>query len=361
MQEPINIQDFKITARSLLEPMVYDYYAGGSEDEETLRENVSAWSRYRLVPRAFRDVRAVDSRTTVLGCDIAFPVLTAPCAFNKLAHPDGEIGVAAAAEKAGIIQILSTASTTSIEGVADAVPGGNRWFQLYCYKDREITRALVHRAEAAGYQALCLTVDVAVAGTRERDIRNQFHLPDGIRWANLDHLMGAAHEGSALTAYISDQWERNLSWDTIAWLQSETSLPIVIKGIMSSEDAAEAMEHGVRGVVVSNHGGRQLDGAASTCEVLSDVAAAVEGRGAVLVDGGIRRGTHILKALALGADAVLIGRPYLWGLACSGQAGVESMLELLRAELVSAMALCGCRTIPECRSVRLLGARKTQP
>ncbi|MFT5145109.1 MAG: 4-hydroxymandelate oxidase [Rhodothermales bacterium] len=355
MEEPINIQEFETAARSVLEPMVFDYYAGGSEDEHTLRENALAWSNYRLVPRAFRDVRAVDSGTKVLGQELAFPVLTAPCAFNKLAHPDGEIAVARAAEQAGIVQILSTASTTSLEDVAEAVPGGNRWFQLYCYKDREITRSLVHRAEAAGYQALCLTVDVAVAGTRERDVRNQFHLPGDIRWANLDHLMGTAPDGSALTAYISDQWERNLSWDTIAWLQSETNLPILVKGIMAPEDAAEAMEHGIAGVVVSNHGGRQLDGAASTCEVLADVATAVDGRGVVVVDGGIRRGTHILKALALGADAVLIGRPYLWGLAHSGRAGVEAVLELLRAELVSAMALCGCTRIQECRSVRLLG------
>lgn len=345
-------------AAKRLDPMVRDYYAGGAEDERTLRMNAEDWEGVGLVPRTFRDVTAIDLSTRILGQRMAAPILTAPCSFNRLAHPDGELGVAQATCDAGLVQVLSTAASTSLEEVADQVPEGKRWFQLYCYKDRELTLSLVRRAEAAGYQALCLTVDVPVPGNRERDIHNGFHLPDDVRWANLDHVMGPEARGSALTAYIKERWERDLSWTTIGWLKAKTSLPLVLKGVMSGHDAREAAEHGIPGIVVSNHGGRQLDGSISTCDALPAVAEASRGTGmAVLIDGGIRRGSHVLKALAMGADAVMIGRPYLWGLASNGRAGVASVLESFTTELERAMALAGCRTVTECRELEWRSVR----
>ncbi len=342
---------YRDKAKQNLDPMVADYYAGGSEDEETLRANESDWSRVGLVPRALRDVTTIDTSARLLGQRVSMPILTAPCSFNLLAHPDGELGVARAAAAANTIQILSTAASTSLEEVAETVPEGPRWFQLYCYKDRELTLSLVRRAEAAGYQALCLTISVPVSGNRERDIHNGFHLPDGIRWANLDHVMGPETRGSALTAYIEERWERDLSWSTIGWLQAKTSLPVVLKGVMAAADVREAVEHGIEGIVVSNHGGRQLDGSISTCRALPAAAEAAGGQLAVLVDGGIRRGSHVLKALAMGADGVLIGRPFLWGLASNGEAGVTAILQDFQDELLRAMALSGCRTVRECHEL----------
>jgi len=290
------------------------------------------------------DVADIDPHTTVLGHPLAMPVLTAPCAFNALAHPEGECAVARAAASAGIIQIVSTLSTQSLEEVAMAA-NGQRWFQLYCYRDRGVTRALVERAEAAGYTALCLTVDVPVAGQRERDIRNGFGLPAGMRCKNLTPVgldqIELVADDSALQRYINELLDRHLTWESVAWLRSITRLQLLIKGILTGEDADLAIEHGVTGIIVSNHGGRQLDGVLSTCEVLPEVVETVAQRAEVLVDGGIRRGTDVLKALALGARAVLIGRPYLWGLAVEGEAGVRHVLELLHQEIVLAMALVG--------------------
>ncbi|MBO6576656.1 MAG: alpha-hydroxy-acid oxidizing protein [Rhodothermales bacterium] len=348
-----NIEAFRRAARDRLEPMVFDYYDGGADDELTLDLNRIAWTNRYLVPRAFRDVSRIDTSTTLFGHDLAFPLLTAPCSFNRLAHPDGEIAVCDAVCDAGIGQILSTASTTSLEDVARHRPGGHRWFQLYCYKDRGLTLDLVRRAEEAGYRAICLTVDVPVAGNRERDIHNSFHLPDSIRWANLDHLMGADYQGSALTRYIHDRWEQNLSWSTIDWLRSEVRIPLVVKGVMDPRDAAAAAAHGMDGVVVSNHGGRQLDGAPGTAAMLPEVVQAVDGRIPVLVDGGIRRGADVVKALAMGAAAALIGRPYLWGLAADGRAGVTDVLDLFRSEIERTMALCGCTAVSDCPDILL--------
>ncbi|NNE70503.1 MAG: alpha-hydroxy-acid oxidizing protein [Rhodothermales bacterium] len=347
-----NTAHYRDEAAKRLDPMVRDYYAGGAEDEETLRHNVTDWEAIGLIPRTFRDLSEIDLTTRLLGQRVTAPILTAPCSFNRLAHPDGELGVARAASEAGLIQVLSTASSTSLEEVAQSVPDGTRWFQLYCYRDRELTLSLVRRAEEAGYSALCLTVDVPVPGNRERDIHNGFHLPDDVRWANLDHVMGPEAAGSALSAYIKERWERDLSWATIGWLQAKTSLPLVIKGVMSAADAREAEQHGIGGIVVSNHGGRQLDGSISTCRALPAIGDAVGGGPmAVLVDGGIRRGSHVLKALALGADAVMIGRPYLWGLASDGQSGVTAVLSDFITELERAMALAGCRSIRECHQL----------
>jgi 4-hydroxymandelate oxidase len=346
---PINLQDYEQLARERLPQMVFDYYFGGSGDEVTVRENRLGWRRWRLRPRVLVDVGTRDLSTTVLGMSTSLPVLTAPCAFNALAHPDGELAVARAATAAGVIQVVSTAGTYSLEEVAAAAPAGTRWFQLYCYRDRDVTKWLVERAVAANYQALCLTVDAPLVGRRERDRRNGFGLPPGMAWKNLEGVgldrMEAPEQGSALEHYISEIWDASLTWDAIEFLRNLSPLPLVIKGILTAEDASRAVDHGAAAIIVSNHGGRQLDGALPTSEALPEVVQAVEGKAEVLVDGGIRRGSDILKALAMGARAVLVGRPYLWALAVSGQGGVEHMFDILRDELDLDMALAGRPTI----------------
>jgi 4-hydroxymandelate oxidase len=346
---PINLHDYEQLARECLSQMVFDYYYGGAGDEQTVRENRLGWQQLRFRPRVLVDVGTRDLGTTVLGQPISFPLLTAPCAFNALAHSEGELAVARAATAAGIVQVVSTAGTYSLEDVAAAAPSGARWFQLYCYRDREVTRSLVERAQAAGYRALCLTVDAPLVGRRERDARNRFGLPPGMTWKNLERVgldrMEQRDEGSALVQYISEIWDASLTWEAIDWLRGLSPLPLVIKGILTAEDARRAVEHGVAAIVVSNHGGRQLDGTVTTSEALEEVADAVGGQVDILVDGGIRRGSDILKALALGARAVLIGRPYLWALAVGGQGAVEHLFSLLRDELDLDMALAGRPTI----------------
>ena len=341
---PVNLREFEALAREIVTPMAWAYYAGGANDEVTLREADRAWDRFRLRPRVLVDVSAVDTRTTILGTPLAFPVLTAPCALNRLAHPDGEVAVARAAAASGIVQVLSTASSTGLEEVATAVPAP-RWFQLYCYRDLAITEDLVRRAESAGYTALCLTVDVPILGRREREVRASFAPPAGVtmkileRYAN-DQLP-MVHGESALAQYVVSRWDASLTWDVVSWLRTKTALPIVLKGILTGEDAALAVQHGAHAIVVSTHGGRQLDRVVASAAALGEVVASVQGGAEVLVDGGIRRGTDVLVALALGARAVLIGRPYLWGLAVDGEAGVRHVLQLLHDEFALAMALSG--------------------
>lgn len=345
MAAPINLNELEALARERLPQMVYDYYAGGANDEITIDANLRAWEAIRLRPRVLVDVANVDCSTTLLRRTIAMPVITAPCGFNGLAYSNGECVVARATTDAGTVQVLSTVSTVSLEDVAAAAPGGSRWFQLYCYRDREVTRALVQRAEAAGYEALCVTVDVPYLGRREREIRSGFHLPPGVSMKNLEPYavadMGAAERDSALRKYVNALWDPSLDWKAIDWLRSITKLPLVLKGILCGEDATLAAEHGATGVIVSNHGGRQLDGAVSTAYALREVVQAAGDRVEVLVDGGIRRGSQVVAALAMGARAVLIGRPYLWGLAVDGEAGVRRVLDDFRNEVVLAMALCG--------------------
>jgi 4-hydroxymandelate oxidase len=342
---PINLHEYEVLARERLPQMVFDYYAGGAEDELTVGENRLGWQRLRLRPRVLVDVATRNLSTTVLCQPTSLPVLLAPCAFNALAHPDGELAVARAAAAGGVIEIVSTAGTFSLEEVAAEAPAATRWFQLYCYRDRDVTKWLVERAVAAGYRALCLTVDAPLVGRRERDTRNCFGLPPGMSWKNLERVgldrMDALGHGSALERYIASIWDASLTWEAIAWLRDLSPLPLVIKGILTAEDARSAVDHGAAAVIVSNHGGRQLDGVLSTADALAEVVDAVGARAEVLVDGGIRRGSDILKALALGARAVLIGRPYLWGLAVSGQAGVEHVIDILRSELDLDMALAG--------------------
>ncbi len=341
---PWSLDEYEDAAREMLPRAVYDYYAGGAEDEVTLRANRAAYERYYLRPRVMVDVSRVDASVELLGERLAFPVALAPAAFQRLAHPDGELATARAARAAGTLLVTSTLSTYSVDGIA-AAGGGPLWLQLYVFRDRGLTGELVERAERAGCRAICLTVTVPVQGNRERDLRNQFRLPSGIEMANFVGLRQARFPegvtGSGLNAFITREFDPTLTWDAVGWLRSITRLPIVLKGVVTPEDAALGVAHGAAAIIVSNHGGRQLDCAEPTLDALPRVVDAVGDRIPVLIDGGIRRGTDVVKALCLGARAVLIARPFLWGLAVGGQQGVEQVLRLLRGEVERTMALLG--------------------
>jgi 4-hydroxymandelate oxidase len=347
----LNVFDYEERARRKLSQPFFDYIAGGADDEVTLRRNREAFERLELKPRALVDVSNVDLSIRVLGDDTEMPVLLAPVAVQRLAHPDGELATARAAAAAGTIVALSTMASASIEEVA-AASDGPKWFQLYVHRDRKVSKSMVQRAEAAGYKAICLTVDVPRLGRRERDFRNRLEYPPGVAHRNyIGEVELPAFEvdsgESELSASADVLIDPSLTWDIIDWLRSITVLPVIVKGIMTAEDARLAVDHGASAIVVSNHGGRQLDGAPATISVLPEIAAAVQGRCEVLLDSGIRRGTDIVKALALGANAVLIGRAYIWGLAVGGEEGVTQVLAMLRNELELAMALCGCRSVAE--------------
>jgi 4-hydroxymandelate oxidase len=340
---PLNLHEYETAARERLSTMAYEFVAGGSGDEVSLHANRAAFDRWRFLPRVLRGLTGVSLETSVLGQAVSMPVLIAPSGFHRLMCEEGELATARAAKGAGTIYTLSTAANVPMEEVApDAGPW---WFQLYVFTDRGITRELVERAVAAGASALVVTVDVPRLGRREADERNRFALPTGLTMANLrapEHrLVESDGDGSGLNAYIASVWHSALSWDDLDWLASLSSLPIVPKGILHPDDAVLAFEHGAGAVIVSNHGGRQLDGAVAALDALPAVVEAVAGRGEILLDGGVRRGTDILKALALGARAVMIGRPINWGLAVAGEAGARHVLELLRAELALDLMLCG--------------------
>jgi len=347
----VNVFDYEELARRKLPKPVFDFIAGGAKDEITLRRNREAFERIHLRPRVLMDVSRIDLATRVLGQPLELPVLLAPVALQRLAHPDGELASARAAAAAGTIFALSTMASATIEEVA-AVATGQKWFQLYVHPDRDVTKRLVQRAEAAGHSAICVTADVPFLGRRERDLRNQLEFPPEVTHVNyLGEVeappMSIEPDKSVLAASADLLIDPALTWSDIDWLRSVTSLPLLVKGIMTAEDARLAVEHGVAGLVVSNHGGRQLDGAPATIEALPEVVEAAQGRCEILLDGGIRRGTDILKALALGARAVLVGRPYIWGLAAAGDEGVTRVLTMLRNELELAMALCGCRSVAD--------------
>jgi len=345
---PINVFEYESLAKARLEPSAYDYFAGGAEDEVTLRENRAAFTRIRLRPRMLVDVTHVELATTVLGTPISMPILVAPMAYQGLAAPEGEPATARAVGAAGTIMAVSTLATTSLEEVAAAAAGGPLWFQLYVYKDRSVSESLVRRAEAAGYRALVLTVDTPLLGRREADERNGFGLPDHLRMANFSGRSEArpTEPGvSALALHTLAEFDPSLTWEALDWMRSITRLPIVVKGILTQEDAALALAHGAAAIIVSNHGGRQLDTAVATIEALPEVVEAVAGRCEVYLDGGVRRGTDVLKALALGARAVFVGRPILWALAVGGEDGVRHALELLRRELTLDMGIAGRPTL----------------
>jgi 4-hydroxymandelate oxidase len=349
VDELINVADYAGVAQARLPPEVFDYYAGGALDEITLRENTAGWERVKLYYRVLAGVGPRDLSSTVLGQPVSMPILVAPTAFHKLACDGGEIAAARAAKAANTLFVLSSLSNTAMEAVF-AEAASPRWFQLYIYKEREITRELVKRAESAGAEAIVLTVDAPGLGTRERDTRNRFGLPPGLTVQNLAPLGKGdipVVQGSGLAAYVRDNFKSDLSFDDLDWLCRATSLPVVVKGVVRGADALRSVEHGAKAVVVSNHGGRQLDTAPATCDVLRYVVDAVGNECEVYVDGGIRRGSDVVKAIALGARAVLVGRPFLWGLAVAGEEGAARILEILRRELDEAMLLCGCSRISE--------------
>jgi 4-hydroxymandelate oxidase len=337
----VRYEDFAEAARARLPRDVYDYYASGALSEWTLHENEAAFSRWRFRRRVLVDVSAVDPRTSVLGTEVAFPVLVAPTAFHQLADPDGELATARATSAAGSLMVISTLATIPLEEVA--ATGVPRWFQLYIHKDRGLTHRLVERAEAAGCTAIVPTLDTPRIGIRYADQRNRFRLPDGLTMGNLDGALPDV-EASGLRAF-SEQFDDSITWDDLAELCRSTSLPVVAKGILSGSDAARAVEVGCAAVIVSNHGGRQLDGDPATLTVLPEVVDAVAGRAEVLLDGGVRRGTDVVKALALGARAVLVGRPVLWALAAAGEPGVARMLDLLRGEVVDTLRQLGVPSV----------------
>lgn len=347
---PVNLLAVETLARRGLSQGTADYFAGGADDEVSLRANREAWERLYLRPRCLVDVSHIDMGTTAMGTRIPFPVIVAPTGFQQLAHPEGERAMARGTAAAGTIMTLSTFSTVAMEEV-QAAAGGPKWFQLYVHKDRGLTRNLVQRAEACGFQALMLTVDVPMIGRRERDIRNEFVLPPEMRVANFDfaesdalHTPGA---DSGLSTFVRGLREPAFSWRDVDWLASLTRLPLMLKGVLRGDDARRSLDHGVTGVLVSNHGGRQLDGAIPGIAALPEVVEAVAGQAEVYVDGGVRRGTDVVKSLALGARAVLVGRPVVWGLAWNGADGVTTVLEMLRAECESAMGLVGAPSVAE--------------
>jgi 4-hydroxymandelate oxidase len=330
---PLNLADYGALARELLDRATWDYYAGGSGDEVTLRANSAAFERLRLRPRVTVDEGPVSTAATALGAPIELPVLVAPTAYHGLVHPEAECATAIGAGDAGTIMVVSINSNRTLEDVA-AAASRPLWLQLYLTGDRAADEEIVRRAEDAGFTALVLTVDRPVYGARERDVRNDFRLPDHLRAANF----GGTRDLRAKS------WT---SWAALDWLLEATKLPVAVKGILTGEDALIAVDRGVAAVIVSNHGGRQLDGALAGIEALPGVVSAVEGRGEVLCDGGVRRGADVLKALALGARAVLVGRPIVWGLAVDGAAGVTAVLGMLRSELERDLMLCGRRGVSD--------------
>lgn len=344
---PLNLMEYEEAARTLLPRMVFDYIARGSGDELTLRANRQSFSAWAIVPRVLGGIDQPDLHTTVLGRRIELPVLLAPVGFHRLVHSDGEQASARAAAAANTVFIASTASTVPLEEVAPHA--GAFWFQLYIFRDREVSRHLVQRAEAAGAEALVVTVDTLVQGRREADERNHFALPAGLTWANFVDTayagMVETPDGSSLAAYTAASFDSTLSWEDLDWLASVTRLPVIPKGIVHPDDARIAADHGARGIVVSNHGGRQLDGSIASLDALPAVVDAVGDRLEVLLDGGVRRGGDVIKALALGARAVLLGRPYIWGLTVAGESGVRRVLDLLAAELRRDLTLCGCPSV----------------
>ncbi|MGA0419276.1 MAG: alpha-hydroxy acid oxidase [Phycisphaerales bacterium] len=344
---PQNLIDAEAFARRRLPKSIYDYYRSGAWDEISLGRNREAYGELELHPRVLVDVSKRDRSTTLLGTATSMPILAAPTAFHRLAHPDGEAATARALADLNTIMVLSSLSTTTVEEVTAA--GGPVWFQLYANRDAAITRALVDRVVAAGCKEIMLTADTPVCGVRERDVRNGFHLPPGVGAANLANLdpegEARSRQGSGMGQAFDWMLHPALSWKELESICAWSPVPVLLKGLCRGDDAARAIDSGCAGVVVSNHGGRQLDTVPATISVLPEVVEAVAGRGLVLVDGGVRRGTDVLKAIALGADAVQIGRPQLWGLACDGERGVRGIFEHLDHELDLAMALTGCPSL----------------
>lgn len=362
--KPVCVGDFEQYAKRVLPKAVYDYYRSGADNQQTLADNVAAFSRLRLYPRMLRDVSVMDLSTSVLGQKISMPICVGATAMQRMAHADGETATARACRSLGTGMMLSSWATSTIEEVAQAAPDGLHWMQLYIYKDREVTRSLVQRAERAGYKGIFVTVDTPLLGKRFDDVRNKFQLPPHLRMKNFntDDLAFSSEKGygenSGLAVYVAQAIDPSVKWEDIKWLRGLTSLPIVAKGILRADDAREAVKHGVNGILVSNHGARQLDGVPATIDVLPEIVEAVGGKVEVFLDGGVRKGTDVLKALALGATAVFIGRPIIWGLAYQGEEGAKDVLQMLKEEFQLAMALSGCWSV---KGIDATLVRRTSP
>ncbi|XP_077541250.1 2-Hydroxyacid oxidase 1-like [Haemaphysalis longicornis] len=348
----VTVDDLHRIALLKLDATVRDYYESGADMEQTLRENVEAFLRWRLRFRVLVDVHNRSLKTTMLGREVNMPVGIAPSAMQKMAHADGECGTANASQEAGTVMILSTLCTISLEEIREKAPDAILWLQLYVFKNRSITEDLIRRAECSNFSAIVLTVDAPTWGQRIVDVRNRFTIPENLSLANFEGSESAKFSsatGSGLTKYTEDFFDTSLTWDDVTWLKNATRLPVVLKGIVTAEDAELAVHRKVDAIIVSNHGGRQLDGSPATVEALSEVVEAVRGRIEVYVDGGVRRGTDVIKALALGAKAVFVGRPALWGLAYDGEKGVTKMLEIFYHETRRALALMGHKSVQDLR------------
>jgi|SRR5881394_842259 len=351
VEDLINIADFARAAEEKLDAGVAGYFFGGAGDELTLRENVAAWSGWRLRPRMLAGLDEWSTGTELLGKGVSMPVLVAPVAYQGLVDPGGEEAMARAAAAEGTVMCLSTLATRRPRPVAEAAPGGRRWFQLYCFKDPAVTRALIEEAVECGYEAIVVTVDAPRSGNRERDRRTGFKIPEELGVPSVEAALGS--DRAVTIEETFELMEPALTWPVLEGLAADCHVPVLVKGVLTAEDATLAIEHGAAGVVVSNHGGRQLDRCLATADALPEIVDAVADGGAVLVDGGIRRGVDIAIALALGADAVLVGRPALWGLAVGGEAGARRVLGLLREEFELTLALCGCATPAELSRVHV--------
>tara|TARA_Y100001960_G_scaffold290280_1_gene330783 strand:+ start:673 stop:1824 length:1152 start_codon:yes stop_codon:yes gene_type:complete len=373
LRKVANVDDLRSLAKRRLPAGVFDYIDGGAEDEITLRNNVDAYRNVSFKPRVLRDMTHVDTSTSLFGRRLAFPLVLAPTGFTRIAHSEGELAVVRAATRAGIPFTLSTMATRSIEECASVAESDTRlWFQIYTWRDRSVVKNLVERAEAAGFEAVCLTVDTAVLGRRERDVRRGFTLPpevglgtiidglknpgwtwdflkaDPIRFANVEGI--TAIDGSTavdLAEHMKSQFDPGLSWSDVEWLRSIWKGPILIKGIQTVEDALIAVESGVEAIALSNHGGRQLDGAPAPFDLLPEVAEAVQNRLEIICDGGVRRGSDVVKAVSLGANAVMTGRPYLYALGACGERGVDHVLDLLQEGIERTMALTGVASVED--------------
>ncbi|XP_029422244.1 hydroxyacid oxidase 2 isoform X2 [Nannospalax galili] len=337
------LADFQAHARELLSRSSWDFIEGEADEGITNKDNVAAFKKIRLRPRCLRDVSKVDTRTTIQGMEISAPICISPTAFHCIAWPDGEMSTARAAQKADICYVTSTYASCTLEDIVAAAPRGFRWFQLYVQSDWELNKQLVQRVEALGFKALVITADAPVVGKRRRDIKNQLNLKANLM---LKDLRSPEERNSARYVQTSSI-NPSFSWNDLSLVQSITRLPIILKGILTKEDAELAMKHNVQGIFVSNHGGRQLDEVPASIDALAEVVAAVRGKIEVYLDGGVRTGNDVLKALALGAKCVFLGRPILWGLACEGEHGVEKILDILKTEFHTTMTLAGCRSVSE--------------
>ncbi len=341
----VTVKDFEAMARARLSPMAYDYYRSGADEEHTLRRNVEAWNDYVIHYRTLVDVSSPETATTVLGTPVASPILVAPTAYHALACEEGERASARAAADADTLYVASTLATTSLEVMAEAAPGAPQWFQLYVHRDREFTARLIRRAKAAGYRGIALTVDTPVLGRRCADVRNGFCLPEGLSMQNLLEALPPdlkEGKGSELTRFVASRHDPSFSWNDLRVIADLCApLPVIVKGVVRGDDALRSLDHGAQAIWVSNHGGRQIDLGPATADALVNVVAAVGTRAEVYVDGGIRSGTQALVALSLGARAVFVGRPILWGLATDGYVGARRVLALLHEEFIRAMQLAG--------------------